>query len=138
MNEDYLPNQQREYQTKQGLVSTSGGYTSSPGLNPPITIAPKEPSIINRAIELVGYVDQLEFDLSTMRSSLFGEAEANGTGGCDKASGIPLEQLVANACQRLSNCLGALRTINRKLGVEDPRSQGGVLNGSRINVNAGG
>lgn len=95
--------------------------TSQPHVNN-LVVAPKQPDIITRVNEMLSYISELEFEDGLMRAGLFGEGESMS--GRDKNPNTPpLEQMLADCCQRLANLVGSAKTVNRKIGVQDPRQQ---------------
>lgn len=75
---------------------------------------PKEPALLNRMHELLGYLNQMEGLQSDIRAKLHGRVPSSGSdgmGGNKRADEPCLDELLATACTLAANLVGEQKTI---------------------------
>lgn len=76
---------------------------------------PSEPTMLNRAEELLKHLSELDREQSRLRSNLLGvqvEAASNGI----EANPTTVEGMLRLACQRVACLVGDMATINGRIG----------------------
>ena len=89
----------------------------------------QEPTLLGRANELRNWINTAHIELSKTFSGVFAE----GQNGPTTSTPTSLDALVAKACEQAACLVGAIRTLNSRLGVELTDEQCGPSNPPRDN-----